>query len=363
MLGGQNVTLKDSDDLTLGSVTASGKLDATVVTDITLNGTVSVQSLDLEATSGDLDISGDVAVSGGLNVNAGANIRQGGDSRVTVGGESDLKAKADIRLEGAGNDFQGSVNAAGRNLALSDVNSIRLGNVLTGQDLKVTSGGDILQDNSEGKTLWVEGMTELEAVGTVVLDGKDNKFTKGVTVKAASYLIEGDTRKSAGEAVSQVLSAVTAFVNAGLTVPGAQAPQPLVFASGGLGGSAASGSSDVGGVSGGVGANSAGVNVEMLSAAQQNAPLMVAVSLPRGAATVGTGFSFELPASVKAMVQADAPLQITLTDGSPLPDWLRFDREQLRFEASAVPDGGLPLQLELLIAGQRVTVVISERTE
>ena len=96
---------------------------------------------------------------------------------------------------------------------------------------------------------------------------------------------------------------------------------------------------------------------------QQDTPLMVAVSLPKGASTVGTGFTFELPESVKSMATSAAALQITQPNGSPLPSWLKFDPVNVRFEASAVPDGALPLQLVAMVAGQRVTVVISERTE
>lgn len=78
---------------------------------------------------------------------------------------------------------------------------------------------------------------------------------------------------------------------------------------------------------------------------------------------VGTGFSFELPESVRLMVSGNSELQITQTNGSPLPSWLKFDPQGMRFEATAVPDSALPMQLVVAVAGQRVTVVISERTE
>ena len=90
---------------------------------------------------------------------------------------------------------------------------------------------------------------------------------------------------------------------------------------------------------------------------------MVAVSLPKGISTVGTGFSFEMPTPIKTMIGTDTLVQITQADGSPLPDWLKFDPQSLRFEATAVPNSALPMQLSVNIAGQRLTVVISERTE
>ena len=90
---------------------------------------------------------------------------------------------------------------------------------------------------------------------------------------------------------------------------------------------------------------------------------MVAVSLPKGASTVGTGFSFELPESVRSVAGDGLSVQVTRVDGSPLPAWLKFDQAILRFEANAVPDSALPMQVAMVIGGQRLLVVISERTE
>lgn len=93
---------------------------------------------------------------------------------------------------------------------------------------------------------------------------------------------------------------------------------------------------------------------------------MAAVSLPKGTATAGAGFSFELPETVRALAQQEAspaPAQASLPTGAPLPNWLKFDPQRLRFDASAVPDGAFPLQVVMSVAGQRVVVVISERTD
>ncbi len=90
---------------------------------------------------------------------------------------------------------------------------------------------------------------------------------------------------------------------------------------------------------------------------------MVAVSLPKGASTVGTGFSFELPESVRSVAKDGVSVQASRVDGGPLPSWLKFESTALRFEANAVPDSALPLQVAMVIGGQRLLVVISERTE
>ena len=44
-----------------------------------------------------------------------------------------------------------------------------------------------------------------------------------------------------------------------------------------------------------------------------------------------------------------------------LPSWLRYLPEQQTFVATAVPDGGLPITIEIIAAGQRTLMVISER--
>ena len=114
------------------------------------------------------------------------------------------------------------------------------------------------------------------------------------------------------------------------------------------------------------GSHSAGVTVDLLSASSASTTIMAAVSLPKGSSTVGVGFSFALPEAIQALAlhgsQTVDP-QPSLSDGSPLPAWLSFDVSTLRFEAQAVPTGAFPLQVLVNVAGSRVMVVISERTE
>jgi hypothetical protein len=90
---------------------------------------------------------------------------------------------------------------------------------------------------------------------------------------------------------------------------------------------------------------------------------MAAVSLPKGMATSGTGFSFELPESIRSVAQQAPQTQASLPDGRPLPTWLKFDATNLRFDAAAVPDGAFPMQVVISLGQQSVVVVISERTE
>jgi hypothetical protein len=114
------------------------------------------------------------------------------------------------------------------------------------------------------------------------------------------------------------------------------------------------------------GSHSAGVTVDLLSASSASTIMMAAVSLPKGSSTVGVGFSFALPEAIQALAQQGSQTvdpQASLSDGSPLPAWLRFDASTLRFDAQAVPTGAFPMQVLVTVAGTRVMVVISERIE
>ena len=104
--------------------------------------------------------------------------------------------------------------------------------------------------------------------------------------------------------------------------------------------------------------------IDLRDAPSSSTSVMAAVSLPKGTATAGAGFSFELPETVRSVAQqaAQAP-EASLPNGAPLPTWLKFDAQRLRFDATAVPDGAFPLQVVMTVGQQRVLVVISERTE
>jgi hypothetical protein len=89
---------------------------------------------------------------------------------------------------------------------------------------------------------------------------------------------------------------------------------------------------------------------------------IITVSVPKGTATSGTGFSFKLPAELLASAGASV-LRITSPNGDPLPTWLKFDPTANEFVASAVPDGSFPMQILVTFGQRRSTLVISERNE
>jgi hypothetical protein len=128
----------------------------------------------------------------------------------------------------------------------------------------------------------------------------------------------------------------------------------------------------------GAGASS-GVSVAVVTQPTRAETGFVAVSLPKGTSTEGVGFRVPLPAEVSNAVSVGtnpvapsgtvAPTAAPAIEARavisgrtvPLPDWLRYSPEQQMFVATAVPDGGLPITIEIMVAGQRTLMVISER--
>jgi hypothetical protein len=282
-------------------------------------------------------------------------------------------------LTNQGNDFQAAVSLSGRNVAINDTNSLALGTASATGNMTLTSNGPMnlgastvggnLSVNSghaditQSGALMVGGYTTLSAgTASVYLPDPGNLLARGVAVVAGNSNIAGDGRKSTGTAQEKVQVSLPFTPWSGSGMPTTAAPQPLVLNQSVVS-SAAAESSASGNQASASGANNSGITIDLRAAPISKEPIMAAVSLPKGAATAGTGFSFELPESIRDMLGNDGSAQLTLSDGAVLPSWLRFNAQNLSFEAAAVPNGAFPLQLTLSMGVQRLLVVISERVE
>ncbi|HMX23408.1 MAG TPA: putative Ig domain-containing protein [Accumulibacter sp.] len=127
------------------------------------------------------------------------------------------------------------------------------------------------------------------------------------------------------------------------------------------GGSGTGGSGDTGVAA--AGTASPGVALDVVKNTTVVEVGLIAVTVPKGTATAGTGFSFVLPAELQqAATASSSTITVTLANGTALPEWLHFDQATQRFTAQAVPDGAFPLEVRVRIGTQRTIVVISERS-
>ena len=86
---------------------------------------------------------------------------------------------------------------------------------------------------------------------------------------------------------------------------------------------------------------------------------VVTVTVPKTMTTSGNGFSFSLPTEVQPVISAASP-QVELLNGSPLPEWIKFNPETLNFDVGAVPASSLPLQIVVSNSLTGILVIVTE---
>ena len=287
---------------------------------ITVAGNTAINDTSGGTVIGNINTAGSTTInstSGAISQANGTTLIANGDSTLTA---SNGGNPADILLNSASNDFS-TVNASGNNIELADANGIELGDITATGMLGVSASGNIEQ---AGNTLIsVGGTANLTSVGGIVnVSEVGNNFTEGVI------------KTDLVDAAPVVLPPAPATSNLGST------------------GDIAMGSVQTNGV---IVSMSQGLTAVGLNQ-------VISVSVPRSIVTAGAGFSFELPASVRQSLGANV-VSVTRANGTPLPDWLRFNSATFTFEASAVPTDGLPLEVRIVAGDRQILLVISERPE
>ena len=108
-----------------------------------------------------------------------------------------------------------------------------------------------------------------------------------------------------------------------------------------------------------VGSN--GVSVALIGLANAVRQGLVTVIVPSGAATSGNGLVVPLPAEMVATPSgARSEVRVTLSDGRPMPAWLRYSSDDHSLVLGAVPDGAYPLRLLVTVGNQQTVLQISE---
>ncbi len=140
---------------------------------------------------------------------------------------------------------------------------------------------------------------------------------------------------------------------------GSGAPPTLTVAA--LGGMGASTGASTGG-GGTAASSSAGVSVSTINAPSVQVSGLVAVQVPAGTATAGSGLVIALPEPVVAPAAKGVAVHVTLANREPLPAWIRYDATSQTLLTSAVPAGAFPLSVLVTVGGQSTVVQISEST-
>ncbi|RCS49413.1 hypothetical protein DTL42_12875 [Bremerella cremea] len=214
---GAEVSLTDTNAIELGEISSSkltveagGAITQTAGEKVVVTGetALSTSSFAITLTNAANDFSGSVDVAGSdvalvdanaielgritsnkLTVDAGGAIAQTAGEKVVVVGDTSLSATGfGVSLLNAENDFGGSVDAEGSEVALRDVNAIELGEIAANK-LTVDAGAAITQTAGEKIVVAGSGTTSLTTTASIKLDNITNDFTGPVTASGTNISI------------------------------------------------------------------------------------------------------------------------------------------------------------------------------
>ena len=179
-----NITLNDINDLELGNITASGKLDATAKDDLVLSGVISADSFNLKATDGAIDQTGGVLlVATGPNaLEAGISVRLMRPENAIAGGIKIVSPSS--RVVG---DIQGDAASAAAAAAAASSGSKAVGDLMLSDPPKIEFKGGIA--------------VEVESVEPAIVE-QENAPGRGVALDASRCEDQSDGNQADGESAN-----------------------------------------------------------------------------------------------------------------------------------------------------------------
>jgi hypothetical protein len=216
-------TLNVANDMTLDTFTQNGgTLTAGSITAGTLNqtggsvvttGDLSVNDEFSQGTSGTISVGGDTsitdttggAVLGNLNTTGSTSITsidgditQANGTTLVSAGTATLDAGTnDIALNNANNDFQSTVDATGRNIAITDVDDLEVALNASG-DSDLTAGGDLLVSGTSNKLTTTTTNSGTTTFGDTTVNGNLDVTSDGDIVQTAPIVVAGTATLDAG---------------------------------------------------------------------------------------------------------------------------------------------------------------------
>ena len=183
-----------------------------IILDSTFNDFSEIEAL--SAQGGDISLAdidtillGDIDAFQSLTMKVNNSIIQtpGGSlgDAVDVGATTNLTAGNNIILDNNSNDFQGTVNATGVNIALYDATEFLIGNVNASGSLDINAAGGIVQGSSsppgDGAVDEVDITTLDAGASDIVLDNFDNEFGVLVNARGGSITLVNQGRIILGD--------------------------------------------------------------------------------------------------------------------------------------------------------------------
>jgi hypothetical protein len=150
---------------------------------------------------------------------------------------------------------------------------------------------------------------------------------------------------------------LTVYAAGGASTAAGSAPAPAPAATSASSSASSSSSPASSSVAGG---SSSGVVVSTINSPTTQVTGLVAVLVPAGTATAGTGLVIALPEQVLTNAAPNSAVQVTLPNNEPLPSWIRYDAASQTLVTTAVPSGAFPLSVVVTTGGQSTLIQISE---
>jgi hypothetical protein len=332
-----------------GQSVAVDARNATVVTSKALNlGASAIKgNLNLDVAQGDLTQVGAVKVGG-----VATFLTQNGN--VTLTNSDNLFAdivnvdtSGTLSLTTSGPLTIGKVTTAG-DTALIAHGKVDLGTSTFGAKINVNSGGfDIVQSGP----IKVGGNSNFDA-GSAKIDlfNPKNSWSGSILYKGGIVMINHPQLLNAVNAGTLVVR-----VEASTQVAAVKVVAPSVTPS-----TSTSTAPAVETVGSGAGSD---VSISVARPASVSQSGLITVTVSSEAASSGKGFSFALSDHLPSDMPRTAQVGVTLLDGKPLPEWLRFDAQTQKVVATSPPPGAFPLQIKANMGGVETVIVITEQPQ
>ncbi|MFV0332784.1 MAG: beta strand repeat-containing protein, partial [Tropicimonas sp.] len=357
-----NVIIPGGVDVSFGTaLVAPAEAGPVNIDSLGSGGSVTQSAGELNIGSGGMTLAG-FSQSGGATTSSGdillGSFAQSGGSLTTTNG-------ADLTVTGEyGQSGGGTVSVSGDIHITDNSGGTTLGNITTGGALSVTStDGAITQ--SGGSALIIGGQTRVSArhnglPANITVDGNGNNFGGAFTANGANITVTDWT----GLTLGHIIRTGWLIINGRLVTddPGDTTPAAIRRQISAWQGATRNFNAPLSNRALPPAISLEAIGRPGLSVRREDVgeTTWLSVALTQDIPGSGTRFSFRLPNDLaKEVARARTP-SVTLANGHPLPDWLRFDPATGQFTADRAPPGGLPIEVVINLPDDEIRVTVTQ---